>query len=116
MSGPKRSSEALWWVVFSVGGVLAALFVPAFVLVTGFALPSGDVERGAAALASALGWWPVEFALFGIVALSLFHCAHRIRHTLIDLGMRRYSGLLRLPCYGGAAALSAWTGWVLLGT
>ena len=31
----KRSSEAFWWALFSAGGVMAALFVPAFVIVTG---------------------------------------------------------------------------------
>ena len=37
----KRSSEAFWWALFSAGGVMAALFVPAFVIVTGFLLPRG---------------------------------------------------------------------------
>ena len=115
MSGRKRSSEAFWWALFSAGGVMAALFVPAFALATGFVLPTGDVEHGAMALMSAAGWWPVKLVLLGVVALSLFHCAHRIRHTLMDLGMRRHAGLLRLPCYGGAAAASVWAAMVLWG-
>ena len=114
MSGRRRgSSEAFWWALFSAGGVMAALFVPAFVLVTGFIAPGdGDV---AARVAAAVGWWPVRIVLFGVIGLSLFHCAHRIRHTLMDLGMRRASGLLRLPCYGGAAAACGWLAWVLWG-
>ena len=114
----KRSSEAFWWALFSAGGVMAALFVPAFVIVTGFLLPAGDAAAAAersAAFAGAVGWWPVKLALLGVVALSLFHCAHRIRHTLMDLGMRGYAGLLKLPCYGGALGLSAWAAWVLWG-
>lgn len=114
----KRSDEAFWWALFSAGGVMAALFVPAFVIVTGFLLPVGDAmvaaER-AGNLAAAVGWWPVKLALLGIIALSLVHCAHRIRHTLMDLGMRRYSGLLKLPCYGGALAGTVWAALLLWG-
>ena len=112
----RHSGEAFWWALFSAGGVLAALFVPAFVIVTGFLLPTGDeavaAER-ASAFAQAVGWWPVKVALLGVITLSLFHCAHRIRHTLMDVGLRRHSGVLKLPCYGGALAASAWAAWVL---
>ena len=113
----KRSGEAFWWALFSAGGVMAALFVPAFVLVTGFLLPAGGdatvaAER-TAQFAAAVGWWPVKLALLGILALSFVHCGHRIRHTLMDLGLRRYSGLLKVPCYGGALAATAWAGMLL---
>ena len=114
----RPSGEAFWWALFSAGGVMAALFVPAFVIVTGFLLPAGDemvaAER-AAAFAQAAGWWPVKVALLGVITLSLFHCMHRIRHLLMDVGMRRYAGALKLPCYGGALALSGWAAWVLWG-
>ena len=114
----RRSGEAFWWALFSAGGVMAALFVPAFVVVTGFLLPAGDPAVAAAraeAFGQAVGWWPAKIALFGVIALSLFHCAHRIRHTLMDFGLRRYSGLLKVPCYGGALAASLWAAWVLWG-
>ena len=121
MSGgrPGRpSGEAFWWALFSAGGVMAAIFVPAFILVTGFLLPSGDAgaaAEGAERLAELAGWWPVKLVLLGVIALSLFHCAHRIRHTLMDLGMRRAAGFLKLPCYGGALAGSVWLALVLWG-
>ena len=97
---------------------MAALFVPAFVIVTGFLLPAGNpvvAERRAAALLEALGWWPVKVALLGVIVLSLFHCMHRVRHIFMDVGLRRLSGALKLPCYGGALALSVWAAWVLWG-
>ena len=97
---------------------MAALFVPAFILVTGFLLPSSDgvvAAGGAGKVAAAVGWWPLRFAIFSIVALSLFHCAHRIRHTLMDLGMRGGGGALKVLCYGGAAAGCVWLGVVLAG-
>ena len=114
----RPSSEAFWWALFSAGGVMAALFVPAFVIVTGFLLPSGDAAVAAersAQFAAAVGWWPVKLALLGVVSLSLFHCGHRIRHTLMDLGMRRSSGVLKVPCYGGALAASVWLAMLLWG-
>ena len=114
----KRSSEALWWALFSAGGVMAALFVPAFVIVTGFLLPAGDAAVAAertAQFAAAVGWWPVKLALLGIIALSLIHAGHRIRHTLMDLGMRKQSGLLKVPCYGGALAGTVWAALLLWG-
>ena len=114
----KRSSEAFWWALFSAGGVMAALFVPAFVLVTGFLLPAGDAAVAAersARFAQAVGWWPVKLALLGVIALSFIHFGHRIRHTLMDLGLRRFSGLLKLPCYGGALAATVWAAMLLWG-
>ncbi|MXW17635.1 MAG: fumarate reductase subunit D [Gemmatimonadetes bacterium] len=113
----KRSDEAFWWALFSAGGVMAALFVPAFVLVTGFLLPAGGDGAVAAErttqFAAAVGWWPVKLALLGVLALSFVHCGHRIRHTLMDLGLRRYSGLLKVPCYGGALAATVWAALLL---
>ncbi len=114
----RPSGEAFWWALFSAGGVMAAIFVPAFILVTGFLLPSGDAAaaaEGAERLAALAGWWPVKLVLLGVIALSLFHCAHRIRHTLMDLGMRGAAGLLKLPCYGGALAATVWAALVLWG-
>ncbi len=121
-SGEKRgrparpSGEAFWWAIFSAGGVMAALFVPAFVLATGFLLPSGDAgtaAESAGRLEVLAGWWPVKLVLLGVIVLSFFHCAHRIRHTLMDLGLRRFAGFLKLPCYGGALAGSVWAALVL---
>ncbi len=114
----RPSGEAFWWALFSAGGVMAAIFVPAFILATGFLLPSGDpaaAVEGAQRLAALAGWWPVKLVLLGVITLSLFHCAHRIRHTLMDLGMRRLAGFLKLPCYGGALAGSVWLALVLWG-
>ena len=32
----------------------------------------------------------------------MFHCVHRIRHFLMDFGLRRFDLQLMIICYGGA--------------
>ena len=100
-----KSNEAFWWSLFSAGGVLAALAVPALVLSTGFLLATNDTSVAAeryAQLQSILSWWIVRMILFVVIFLSFFHCAHRIRHTLMDLGVRGISLPLMIICYGGS--------------
>ena len=102
-----RSNEAFWWSLFSAGGVLAALFLPAIVVATGFLLPTEDAVAATdryRQLRSLVGWWPVRIVFFVVLFLSFFHCAHRIRHTLMDLGLRRFEHVLKAVCYLSAAA------------
>ena len=112
-----RSNEAFWWSLFSGGGVLAALFMPAIIVVTGFALPfiqpadQGSYERLHQKLSSGLGW----MFLFVVITMTFFHCAHRIRHTLMDLGLGHTPKLLASLCYGGAVVGSVVAGIILAG-
>ncbi len=100
-----KSNEAFWWSLFSAGGVMSALFIPAIILVTGFMLPTTDSTRAVEHyehVSSTVGWWPVSIVLLGVISLSMFHCVHRIRHVLMDFGLRRFDLLLMIICYGGA--------------
>jgi fumarate reductase subunit D len=95
--------------------VLSALFVPAMVLGTGLILP----RRGNDAAAweqthDLVGWWPVRIVLFVVLALSLVHCAHRIRHVALDVGLRWLGPLLSLACYGAAAIGVGVSGYLLV--
>ncbi len=102
----KRTGEAFWWSLFAVGGVLAALFVPVLVVMTGFVLPNaGDTtpERYEQ-IRAAFGFWPVRILLVVVVALAFFHCVHRIRHVLMGLGLRSADRVLAVICYAGALA------------
>ena len=104
-----KINEALPWSLFSAGGVMAALFVPGLILGLGLLAPLMvedpqnlyDKVHGVVAG----GWWGwiVKIVLFGVIFLSLFHCAHRIRHTAADLGLKPLGALLSVLCYGGAA-------------
>jgi fumarate reductase subunit D len=93
----KQSGEAFWWSLFSAGGVLSALFMPALAVITGLVLPA-----------------PVRIVLFGVFFLSFFHAAHRIRHILMDVGWRTATVPLSILCYGGAIVGTGAAAYVLV--
>jgi len=111
----KRHPEPLLWVLFSAGGMLSGMLMPALILMFGLAYPLGWVtpptyEQMAGLMANPI----VRLALLGLVALSLFHWAHRFRHTLYDgLQIKHLNEMIGLFCYGGAIALSIWAGYLL---
>jgi fumarate reductase subunit D len=102
----KRSHAPIFWGLFGAGGMLAALFGPMLVVITGFAAPLGWLPakaasyQGALALAhSLLG----KAALWVLISLLLWHAAHRIYHSLHDVGI--HGGVLaKALTYGLAAA------------
>lgn len=103
-----RSIEPLLWMLFSAGGVIAALFLPILAFIFGIAIP--------------LGWWPAPSyqqltALAGhpisrvivltLCSLSLFHWAHRFRFTIYDgLQIKHLNEVLNIICYGLASAIT----------
>jgi fumarate reductase subunit D len=100
----KRSIEPLLWLLFSAGGVLAALLLPALVLLLGLAIPLGWLPApDFGHLLAVLRYPPTRVVLFLLCALSLCHGAHRFRYTLYDgLQIKHLNGLINLLCYGGA--------------
>lgn len=114
----KQSSEAFWWSLFSAGGVVSAIFLPALVVITGLILPARDAELGRRSFEQIdriVSWWPMRGILFVIFFLSFFHAAHRIRHIFMDLGWRHSTTPLSAMCYGGALLGAVAAAWVLLG-
>jgi fumarate reductase subunit D len=107
-----RPREPFFWTLFSAGGMLAALFLPAVALVLWVAAPLGWIERPdvAALLAPPLARGALGLA----VTLALFHWAHRFRYTLYDgLQLHHLYGLIATICYGGAALGTLAAGWCL---
>lgn len=103
----RRSSQPPLWLLFGAGGMLSALVGAALVVVTGLAAPLGwggaaeamDYARLHAFARHAAG----AFAIFLLVSLFLWHAAHRIFHTLHDLGL--HAGRVAwAACYGTAIA------------
>lgn len=105
----KRTLEPFWWGLFSAGGVVAAFLVPAHIVLLGFALPLGWVEDSP----DLLRLWPVRLYLFVLLALPLYHWAHRFYFTMIDLGLKPLRVPLAVLCYGGAIAGTGVAAWLL---
>ncbi|HEY3160961.1 MAG TPA: fumarate reductase subunit FrdD [Vicinamibacterales bacterium] len=105
----KRDAEPFLWMLFSAGGVVSAMLMPALLFLFGVAFPLGWLtpptrDHMAVLLANPL----VALVLLGLIVLSLFHWAHRFRHTLYDgLQIKHLQEVIAAVCYGGAIIGSA---------
>lgn len=97
------------WLLFSAGGTVAALLFPVHVFLTGLAFPLGWVEPPRYEALYGLLRHPVtRLYLFVLIALPLFHWAHRFRYTLYDgLQLKHLTELIAVLCYGTALAATA---------
>jgi fumarate reductase subunit D len=84
-----RSNKPIVWGPFAAGGTLTAFVTPALILLTllvalGHAPDLLAYER----LHAVASHWLAKLAIVGIVFLSLWSAAHRLRITLYDVGVR----------------------------
>ena len=112
----RRHPEPLLWMLFSAGGVLSAMFLPALVLLFGIAFPLGWLSAPEYGQLRALVGHPLTaIVLFSLSTLSLFHWAHRFRHTLYDgLQIKHLNEMVAIASYGAAilgSALAAYLLW-----
>jgi fumarate reductase subunit D len=112
----RRSPEPLLWLLFSAGGMVAALLIPILLFLFGIAFPLDWLTApDDAHLLSVLRNPVTRLVLFGLCVLALFHWAHRFRYTLYDgLQLKRFSVAIVLFCYGGAVAGSIISAYLLL--
>jgi fumarate reductase subunit D len=105
----KRSNAPIFWLLFGAGGMLSALLGAMLVFITGLAVPLGwplpqdllSYPRMLALAQHAVG----KAFLFGLIALFAWHAAHRLFHSLHDLGLHT-GAVAKIACYGGALATS----------
>lgn len=110
----RKTSEPFWWGLFSVGGVVAALLVPVHLLIHGLAVPLGWIAFPHARMLALVGQPLVKAYLFVLIALPLYHWAHRFRFVLEDVGLHALRVPIAVGCYGSAVAGTVGTLWVLL--
>jgi fumarate reductase subunit D len=114
----KRSNAPIFWLLFGAGGMLSALLGPVLVLITGVLVPLGLLlPRGWMDYPRSLGFaqhWMGKGLLLAVIALFAWHAAHRIFHSLHDLGIRGGT-LAKLACYGVALAVTLAAAACLLG-
>ena len=114
MAAPK--SEPFWWLLFSAGGMMSAIFLPGHIIFQGIAQPMGWISQEALSYERmhALLAHPIaKIYLLALISLSLFHAVHRIKHTIHDLGLHA-SGVLAFLCYGLAIVVTAFTAVALI--
>jgi fumarate reductase subunit D len=108
--GPvKRSNAPVFWLLFGAGGMLSALVGGALVLITGLAVPLGwplppdllSYPRVLGLAQSAIG----KAGLFAVIALFAWHAAHRIFHSLHDVGLKT-GAVAKAACYGSALVVT----------
>lgn len=85
-----KSNKPIVWSLFAAGGTLAAFLAPVLVLLfllvaLGVMPQSLDYAHMHAFAHHGFG----KLFLFGVIALFLWHAAHRLRVTLHDVGLRR---------------------------
>lgn len=98
--------------MFGAGGMITALLLPVLIILTGFVVPAGGVDFNQ--LDTLFNNPLVRLIILGVAFLSFFHAAHRIRHTLKDLGLRSVATPLAVLCYAAALAGTIWAALVVL--
>jgi len=114
----KPSNEGFFWLLFSAGGVVAAVFLPIVLFLFGVAIPlmgrwisPPSYEHLLALMRSPLA----RIFLFVLCSLPLFHWAHRFRFTLYDgLQVKHLDEAIFILCYGGALLGTLFGGYLLI--
>jgi fumarate reductase subunit D len=98
-----RSTQPLFWLIVGAGGMLSALVGWMLVFITGIAIPLGlfvEPELLSYENASAFArHWAGKLFLFVVIALFLWHGAHRMFHSLHDFGVHAKTASA-IACYG----------------
>lgn len=99
MNMKARTNEPIFWTLFGAGGVVVAFVLPMLIFLTGVANPLGwlpadafSYERMVAVLTNPFG----KLFVFGVISLTLWHGAHRMRLSMHDFGVHK----------------AAWQGWL----
>jgi fumarate reductase subunit D len=84
-----KSNKPIVWGPFAAGGTLTAFVTPVLILLTLLAafghVPALLTYEKLHAFAA---HWFGKLVIFGIIGLSLWHAAHRMRITMHDFGVR----------------------------
>ncbi len=111
----KRTYEPLLWLLFSAGGVMAALMIPILVFLFGVAIPLGWISPPDHAHLLAVISYPLtRVIVFLLCLLCLLHWAHRFRYTLYDgLQIKHLNEVINPFCYGAAIFGAVVAGYVI---
>lgn len=97
--------EPIVWGLFSLGGFITAFLLPVVILFLYLAVPLGvwPADRvGYEAMAALMADLLVQLFFLLLIAGSLFHGMHRLRHLLLDAGLESADAWLSFVLYGAA--------------
>jgi fumarate reductase subunit D len=109
----RKTVDPFWWGLFSVGGMVAAFLVPVHLFLHGLAIPLGWISLSHARMLGLVGQPLIKVYLFVLIALPLYHWAHRFRFILEDVGLHALRTPIAVVSYGAAVVGTAATLWVL---
>ncbi len=110
----QKTSEPFWWGLFAVGGVVAAFLVPVHLFLHGLAIPLGWISISPTQVQALVRHPLIKIYLFVLIALPLYHWAHRFRFILEDLGLHGLRAPIAVFSYGSAVVGTVATLWVLI--
>jgi fumarate reductase subunit D len=98
--------EPIWWMLFGAGAFVAGFVLPALILGVLVLAPLGAMDYGLSYdRAHSLAASPVgKVFLGGVLTLTLWHCAHHMRHFALDLGGHALAPIAAYTSYGLALA------------
>jgi fumarate reductase subunit D len=109
MKTRKRSNVPIFWLLFGAGGMMAALFGPIMVFITGIAVPLGLLLPADTMSYSNMQAFAQNFIgkgfIFAAIFLFIWHAGHRIYHSLPEVGISHGMGA-KLATYGLAFIIS----------
>ncbi|MFB3816251.1 MAG: fumarate reductase subunit FrdD [Candidatus Methylomirabilales bacterium] len=110
------SLAPFFWALFSAGGTVSAFLFPIHLLLIGLAFPLGWLAAPSYDAMLGLIRHPLaRLYIFVLVALPLFHWAHRFRYTLYDgLQLKHLTVPIVAFCYGTAVAGTVLAAYLLL--
>jgi fumarate reductase subunit D len=110
--------EPIFWALFSAGGFVAAILIPAHVAILGIAWAAGWLPNGALSYGRVhhLVHNPlIKLYLWALISLPLYHWAHRFRFAIHhQFGIHGWKRLVSVATYGTAVAGTVLAAWVLL--
>lgn len=100
-----KSNEPIWWSLFAAGGIVAALFIPILIVITGIILPftlTGEEPFLYERIYGAVNHPIIRLLIFCLIAFPFFHFAHRFRSILVDVGLFKIRPVISVISYGSA--------------
>jgi fumarate reductase subunit D len=98
----EKSNKPIVWGPFAAGGTLTAFLTPVLIVLTLLA-GLGEVPEALSyeRMHGVASHWLGKAALAGVIGLSLWSAAHRLRITAYDLGLRADAAVAAVV-YGGS--------------